>query len=473
MTSRSLPLESYQLTSRPASGSLLMNCYAEKLPDDAKTPFLVQRTAGIATTATIGNGPVYGLHSAFDSLFVVSGADLYEVAEASIASAATVTSASSLGSIGAIAANGIDMESNDTYVVIVNEPAAYVFNATTNVFSQITDVDFTARGASDVEFLDNWLLFLQPDSGVFFGADLGSATSFDSLNFATAEASPDNLVGMKVDHRQVLLFGKKTIEIWENTGASGFPFERAINGFVEIGCLSGRSIAKQDNSVFWLADDYTIRRLDGATPLRVSTHAVEQSIVGATISACRSFSYAQGGHLFYVLTFPEITWVYDCTTGKWHNRSTYGYNYWTASCHAQAYGLEIVGHSESAKLGTLDPDTFTEWGGTQRAAWQYQTIYAEDRRAIHDCISIVMEYGVGLTTGQGSDPELMLDYSDDGGITWDALPNKKIGPIGNYQYTVDWERTGSAKQRAYRGAISDPVKVAITDTQVRVRGGRW
>lgn len=466
MTSRSLPIESYQHVSRPASGSLLMNCYAEQLPEDAKTPFLIRRTPGIATLQSVGNGPIYGMHYAFGLLWVVSGTHLYYGSSAT----GTFTDA---GSIGTIAANGIDIDSNDTHVVIVNQPDGYAIDNATKTLTQITDVDFTALGASDVEFVDNFLLFLAPDSDVFFGADLGSATSVDALNFASAEGAPDNLVGMKVDHRQVVLFGTKSTEIWQNTGASGFPFERAINGFVEIGCLSGRSIAKQDNSLFWLADDYTIRRLDGATPLRVSTHAVEQSIVQATISACRAFSYSQGGHLFYVISFPEVTWVYDCTTRKWHNRSSYGFDYWTAGCHAQAFGLEIVGHTDAASIGYLDSDTYTEWGNTLRAAWQYQTIYAEDRRAVHDRLSIVMEYGVGTTTGQGSDPELMLDYSDDGGITWESLPNKKIGPIGNYQYTVDWERLGSARQRAYRGAISDPVKVAITDTQVRVRGGRW
>jgi hypothetical protein len=466
MTSRSLPLESYQLTSRPASGSLLMNCHSEKLPDDAKTPFLIQRTPGISTLQAVGNGPIHGLDAALGGLGIVSGTNFYRISSA-------LGSPTNYGSIGTIAATGIDMESNDRYTVIVNEPDGWAWDSTLGTLTQITDADFTSRGAGDVEFCGNWLLFREPNSGRMFGADLGSATSFDALNFVTAEASPDDMVGLKVDHGQPLLFGKKTVEIWDQTTDPGFPFARASNGLVEIGCLSGRSIQKQDNSVFWLANDYTIRRLDGATPVRVSHHGVEQSIVRATISACRSLAYSQGGHLFYVITFPEVTWVYDCTTQRWHNRSTYGYDYWTANCHAQAFDIEIVGSSETANIGKLDPDVFTEWGGTQRASWQYQSIYAEERRVIHDRLSVVMEYGVGLTTGQGSDPVLMMDYSDDGGITWDALPNKKIGPLGNYQYTVDWERIGSARQRAFRGAISDPVKVAITDTQWMGRGARF
>lgn len=467
MASKSLPLQSWNLnSSKPASGSILMNCYAEQLPEDAKTPFLIQRTPGISTKATIGNGPTYNGHAAFGYIWVVSGTKLYRVSGPTASYAATL-----IGDIGTISANGVDIEHNDTSIVVVNNPNAFYYNNSTSTFGQITDVDFP--GASDVEFLDNFLLFIEPDSGRFFGADLGSSTSFDALNFATAEGSPDDLIGIKVDHRQAVLFGTESVEIWGNTGVAGFPFERAINGYVEIGCLSGQSIAKQDNSVFWLANDYTIRRLDGATPVRVSTHAVEQSIVRSTITACRAFSYSQGGHLFYVISFPEITWVYDCTIQRWHNRSTYGYDRWTAGWHAQAFGLEIVGHTDDALIGTLEPDIYSEWGGIQRAAWQFQTIYAEDRRAIHDRFDMVVEYGVGTSTGQGSDPEIMLDYSDDGGITWESLPNKKLGPIGNYIYTVDWEKLGSARQRTYRGAVSDPVKVAITDAQVSVRGGRW
>jgi hypothetical protein len=362
------------------------------------------------------------------------------------------------------------MAANTDSVVVVNNPNAYYWDGST--FGQITDVDFTARGASQVEFVDNYLLFLEPDSGRFFGADLGSATSFDTLNFATAEASPDEVLGMKADHRQLVLFGEESIEIWENTGVSGFPFERVINGFVEIGCFNGFSIAKVDNSVMWLANDYTVRRLDGVTPVRISHHGVEASIQNATISTANAFSYSQGGHLFYVLSFNEVTWVYDATTQKWHERQTYGYDNWNAGSHASAFGLELVGNVQNSAVGSLRKDLFTEWEGTQRSHWCYQPIYAENRRAFHDRLEIVCKTGVGITVGQGSDPEIMCDYSDDGGITWTSLPNKKLGPLGQYRKRVEWRALGSAEQRVYRAAVSDPVDLEIVDSIIDVRGGR-
>ncbi len=454
-----LPIATTSLRSRVASTARLLNCYPEQLPADAKSVVLLTRSPGVASWTTVGAGPIHGMLSAMGSLFVVSGTKLYEVNDGG--------SATELGDIGTI--GNLDMDSNGSSVVVVNEPNAYYWDGTT--FGQITDSDFTSRGAGDVEFVDNWLLFREPGSGRFFGADLGSATSFDALNFATAEGFPDDLVGLKVDHRDIILFGSETIELWSNTGIAGFPFERATNGLIEIGCLNGRTIAKQDNSVMWPADDYTVRRLNGTTPQRISNHSVEQSIVDATIAAARAYAYSQDGHLFYVLTFPEVTWVFDATTQEWHERQSFGEDFWSAAAHAQAYGREYVGDATSNKIGYLDPETYTEWGNTIRMEWTYQPVYAEARLAFHDRLEIILETGVGLTTGQGSDPQMMLDYSNDGGKTWVSLPNKTIGAIGRYDTRVVWHRLGSSRQRVYRAAVSDPIPVNVTDTQIEVREG--
>lgn len=458
----SLPFSSYALRSSPASTSRLKNCFIEQLPPDAKTQAVLSRTAGIVSAATIGAGPIHGMHYGLGSLFVVSGSKLYRVTSA--------MSATLLGDIGTVGASGVDMESNTDSLVVVNKPHAYYWDGST--FGQITDTDFTSRGASDVEFCDNWMLFVEPNSGRFFGADIGTVTDFDALNFATAEGSPDNIVGMKVDHRQVILFGEKSTEIWENTGAAGFPFERAINGLIEIGCANGRTIVKVDNSVCWVANDYTVRRLDGATPVRISTHAIEQALQSVTMAQGRAFSYTQEGHLFYVLTFPEGSYVYDVTSQQWHDRETYGYDYWQAKSHAQAFGREYVGSSLNANIGYLSTTEYAEFDATQVMEWTYQPIYADGARAFHDRLEIILETGVGLSSGQGSSPSIMLSYSDDGGITWAELPSRSAGAMGQYRWRAVWHRLGSSRMRVYRASVSDPVKIAVTDTLAEVRGGR-
>ena len=456
-----IPLHSYSLRSKPASSAHLLNCFVEKLPDGARSPYALVRAPGIGSWTTVGTGPISAQHVGLGYLWVISGSKLYRVD--------TNRTATLIGDVGA--PGRIDIDNNISTVVVVNQPNAFYYDTTTSTFAQITDADFTARGASDVEFLDNYILFLEPDSGRMFWADVGTATSINSLSYITAEGSPDKLVGMKVDHRQVLLFGELTCELWETIGGSAV-FARAANGFIEQGCGNGRTAAKNDNSVFWLGQDYTVRRLDGTTPTRVSQAGIEQALGNVTIASGRAWSYSQEGHLFYVLSFPEGTFIYDATTKEWHERGTYGYPYWLAWSHAQFAGKELVGDIQSNRIGYLSPEIYSDWDSIQRMEWTYQSVYAEGNLAFHDRLEIGMETGTGLVLGQGSDPEIMMYVSDDGGINFEALPNQKIGQIGQTNTPVNWPQLGSSYQRVYRGAISDPVKVVITDTQLYARGAR-
>jgi len=84
----------------------------------------------------------------------------------------------------------------------------------------------------------------------------------------------------------------------------------------------------------------------------------------------------------------------------------------------------------------------------------------------------VLETGVGLTTGQGSDPKIMLEKSDDGGETWQSMPDREFGKRGERLSRAVWHNLGSSRQRVYRAAVSDPVPVTITDTILEVDGGR-
>jgi len=463
----SLPIHSYDLRSRPSSSSRLVNCFAEQLPPDARSPTVLVRTPGVKDWTTVGSGPIRGMYAAYiglttgqaEYLYVVSGSELYYV---------TTAGASTLiGNVGS--PTRVDMSSNKTHVVVVNEPNGFYWDGTT--FGQITDADFLANGgAGDVEFIDDFMLFRAPNNNFFFGSDIGDVTSFDALQFGEADVSPDLLVAMIVWNRLVINFGSKVGEIWENTGIAGFPFERIINGTFDKGCLAAKTVAIQDNTVLWVADDYTVRQLQGINPVRVSTHAVDQFIAKSTVSSLEAFAYDQEGHFFYVLTSHEGTWVLDLTTGAWAERESYGKDNWLPRYHAQFAGKTLVGDSDSNKIGELDFDTHTEWGTTQRMEWTYQPIFADGQRAFHDRFEIVLETGIGTTLG--GDPKIMLQSSDDGGRTWQSHPDKSLGPLGERLTRAVWYNLGSSRQRVYKAAVSDPVGVSVTETLVEIRGGR-
>ncbi len=459
MASIPLPVSSYRLRSEPASTSRLVNCYPEKLPPDAKTPVILTRAAGIRPFATAGSGAIRGLHKFDGDVFAVVGAGVYR-----IAADGTVTTVAT----GIISGSGsVSMAHNTQYMVIVAEPNAYYTDGTT--VTQITDPDFTSRGAKYVEFLQNYLVFNEPDSGRVFWADVGSASSFDSLNFVTAEGSPDDVVAIKSDHKQLIVLGEESGEIFDFT-ADGLV--AAINGYMEIGCLNGDTLVQFDNSAAWVANNFSVVRLTGSIPQQISTPAVEQFLSSVDVATLRAYAYNQDGHYFYVLCCSAGCFVFDVVTGEWHERKTYPEDYFRWQFHEYCHGRHYVGDAYSNQIGYFDPTWYKDGDGIQRMEWQYQTIYSQNRITRHDRLEIVMETGVGLTSGQGSNPEVMLAVSDDGGKTFRNLPNKRIGKLGEFGIGVAWSGMGSAKKRVNRCAVSDPVKVAISDTTWFGEGGR-
>lgn len=453
-----LPLHSYQIE-RTASGARLVNCYAEQAaPQNGKGPVVLRRSPGLADFSAPGEGPGRGLHVMNGSLYAVSGSGLYRVGYGG-----------GLLSVGEMPGSGpVAMANNGTQLVLSSNGRGYVYAS--DALTALADPDFTARAAGPVAFLDNFALWIDRNTGQFFGSDLADFTEYDGLAFATAEGAPDNLVTLAVDHRQAILIGETSTEIWYNAGLAGFPFTRSPNGFLEIGGAAEFGVTKLDNSVIWLASDRTIRLLNGSTPVRVSQHGVERAIADYTrVDNCRAFSYTYDGHVCAAFVFDEGAWIYDATTREWHERKTYGMASWDVSGIAEAYGRVFVQRASTGEVGYMSRETFTDFGVIQRAEWTYQNVYAGARRIFHSSIELGCETGVGLATGQGSRPQIMMEVSDDGGRTWLALPTRTLGTRGDYRQRVRWHRLGSSYDRVYRCAISDPVALTVWATELDVQ----
>lgn len=451
-----LPVASYEHFSPVVGAERLVNCFPEAAPPHGKSPIAVTRTPGIVPAATLATYTGRGLYRWQGQLYGISGTSLYHIDSAFVTTL--------IGTISGISL--VSFAENPTQLVICDPAASYVYDGTT--LTQITDADF-ANGAQCCG-IDGYILFREESTGRYFGSDLNDALSYDALFFASAEGLADNIVGIIADHRQAVLAGTDSMELHYNAGISGFPFIRDSNGFVELGCAAGRTLAKIDNSVFWLASDLTVRRLDGITPMRISTHGVEQAISTYTVSDAFAFGYTQGGHLFYAITFPisDATWVYDATTQLWHERNSYALGRWRVCSMSHAYNRWFVQDFETGKVGYLDQSTYTDWEDTQRMEVTFQDVYNNGQLLLHKSFEVICETGVGTPTGQGSAPQVTLEVSEDSGRTWRAKPTKSIGAMGEYKTRLIWQGLGSSRYRRYRLSISDPVKVVIADAILEV-----
>lgn len=370
----------------------------------------------------------------------------------------------------------VSIDENGSSLVIVDGVARYALNLNTWELSQVA-----GGAASSVAFIDGYFVLNRPGSQQFEVSEPYS-TTVDPTSFAAAEGSPDNLVALVADHRELWLFGATSTEVWANTGNLDFPFERIPSAFMQVGCAAPYSVARMDNSLFWLGADRNgtgmVWRADGYRPARISTAAIEREIQSYTlVSDAQAFAYQQDGHTFYVLTFPtaDRTWVFDAATGEWHERGYFDslnvQRRHRATCAVTYNGRLIVGDSLTPTLCYYELDHPYEVDLPMRRIRTAQPIAGPDYQTqTFRVLQVDFETGVGLQSGQGSVPEAMLRWSDDGGRTWSNEMRAPLGPVGQYVTRARWRRLGRARDRVFEVSVSDPVKVVILGAALTLEG---
>jgi hypothetical protein len=327
-----------------------------------------------------------------------------------------------------------------------------------------------------VTVIDGFALFTRLDSNQFHISALLDASAYDALDFASAEASPDLLVAPKSHRGNVWLFGERTIEVWYNAaqeGSSDFFFRPIPSATMQRGCAAKLSIVEEDNTLFWLGDDRVVYRANGYTPERISTFAIEHIIQDyASVSDAESFSYTQDGHKFYVLTFPTelATWVYDISMGLWHERQSFEKGRWRAAHYEFFNGKHYVGDFENGNIYEINPLSNTEDGNLIQRIVTSPPVFSDKARLFHDKLWVDFDTGYGLLSGQGSDPQVMLRYSDDG-INWSNELWRSLGQRGRYNTQVEWLALGMARERIYELTVTDPVPFRITGAYALIRSG--
>ena len=464
----------YVARSINAADNRCVNLFPEATPDNGQTSAFLNRAPGLEFLQTVGTGPIRALwahQTNGTDFFVVSGGEVYKL------SSLTGTPVK----IGDVSGTGpVSIADNGTQIFFACNPDGFIYNESTSVFAQITDPDFA--GAVTVGYLDGYFVFNQPDSQFIWVSQLLNGQSVDPLDFASAEGSPDGVVGIIPDHRELWVFGTDSVEVWYNAGSADFPLQRIQGAFNEIGCVSPYTIAKMDNGLFWLGTDARgqgiVYRANGYTGVRISTHAIEYAIAQySDISDAIAFTYQQEGHAFYVLTFPtgDATWVYDVATQAWHERAGWVNGEFTrhrSNCQCNFLGNTIVGDFENGNIYKLNLNVYADNGDIQKWLRSWRALPSNQnnlKRTAHHSLQLNCEAGVGLNDGQGADPQVMLRWSDDGGHTWSNEHWSSMGKIGAYYQRVFWRRLGMTlklRDRVYEVSGTDPVKIAILGAEL-------
>lgn len=420
-------------------------------------------TPGLEYFTAAGTGPIRAVFSSTNGrFFAVSGQYLYEVT-----SDGTATNRGTLNT----STGRLTIDENSTQLFIVDGEDGYIFTYSSNAFAVISDADFPSAGTGT--FLGGYFIVNENNTGKFWISSLNDGTTWATLDYATAESSPDNLKRVIRGVGQLWLMGNKTTEIWSNTGDASFTFQRINGAEMPVGIMAPYSAIEFSSSVFWVAEtnegNGIVVRATGYIPQRISTEAIEIAISEAdTPSDIYGWSYQQEGHEFYCLSGGGLktTLVYDLTTGLWHERAHLendgSYSTHLASSCAFAFGYHIVGDRRNGNLYKLKLDVYDDNGEVIARDRVFTHLSSEGRQVRYNRLTLGFETGVGLQTGQGSDPQVMLRLSKDGARTWSDSYTASIGAVGKYQTNVVFRRLGTAEQLTFFIRVTDPVKIVIT-----------
>ena len=356
-------------------------------------------------------------------------------------------------------------------------------------FSELPSTDGAFAGGSTVDIVDNYFVYNRPDTQQYAASDVLSPITY-GLSFASKFTGPDDLVSLIVDHGQIYLLGEKTSEVWADVGTFPFPFQRIPGASSQHGIAAKFSMARFGNSFAYVSRNdrgqAVIVQMNGYFPQRISTHAVENTLVNQTISDAVAYTYQLEGHECYVVSFPtlELTWVYDGATGLWHKwlwtDTQNNYKRHRSNCGALFQNQFLVGDYENGQIYRLDPDNYTDNGNHIRRVRRCPHLVADFQRQYFDELQIQFQPGVGLqgietfplgSNDIGINPQAMLRWSNDGGSTWSNEHWAGIGKVGKYQNRIIWRRLGQARDRIYEVVVTDPVKAVIVSANLKASVG--
>lgn len=350
----------------------------------------------------------------------------------------------------------------------------YLFTLATNAFAVIPALNGIATMG---DYLDNYFLAFDGSSSTVRISDLLDGATWDPTNFFQRSQASDPWVAMRVYSKFICLVGEITGEVWADFGTFPIAFQPHPSGFFTYGCSAPFSLKPLQGVLYWLGRSQSgqgvVLKMAGFTPEEVSSTTLQVSFNDyATLADAVAWTYDDLGHTFWGVTLPTAnkSWAYDIELPPsigWHQRATWDsaagvFNSWRPIHHAFAFGEHRMLDTNSGQLLRMSSDISTDVDGGP-LVWERTApgLEWQNQRLFYGAFEILMEVGTGVSVGQGSDPMVMLTWSDDGGHTYGNEILGSIGKIGEYNKRVIFHRLGMSRKRVFRVRGSDPVPYRI------------
>jgi hypothetical protein len=379
-----------------------MNLYPESSEGMGQSPIALYPTGGLEVFSNLVDTPVRGSVIINDRYFAVGGSRFYEVD-----SAGTKTNFGTLLNDSKL----VSMAGGTTQILIASAGMCYVFDISTNTFTPLVGATFLGP-ISQVGYIDGFFIALLKNSNQFQWSSLLDATVWDPLDTQKVSVFTGNVLSMLIDHREIWFWGERQTQVYYDSGSASV-FDIVPGGFIEAGIFAPNSPVRLDNSILWLGGDErgagVVWRAQGYTPQRVSNHAIEFALQGyltkygqTGLNDAIGYSFQDQGHSFYQLYFPtaNATWVYDVSTGMWHQRG-----YWVSSngiftahrsqCHTFAFGKHLVGDWATGNIYNMSISLYDDAGNPLRRVRRAPHASGQQEWVFHSQLQVYLESGLG------------------------------------------------------------------------------
>lgn len=439
-----------------------LNLYAELRPNTEK-PLVWYGTPGTTLRVAFGETPARGWIAVNNLYYVVHRGTFYEVNNAGVKTARGTISTSS---------GRVDMAYDGAVILLVTGAKGYTYTIATLTLTEVIAAGFP-DGANTCAWLDGFFIV---DNGINDEFQISpNGTTWNALDFSSAESQPDGIVRVFTDNGELILLGSDTTEFRGNVGAIDEPFQTIKGATQEFGLAARWSLTKFNSGIAALMKSkdgqVQVCFFKGYVPMPISSQELDSIINGyAAVSDATAYAYKLGGHPMLQINFPTAgaSWLYDASTSMW-SPLEYGLDgaRHRGEMHLDFLNKPLIADFENGNIYELDADVLTDNGTAIAREIIGKHFFKDgDRQPISE-LFVDMETGVGLVSGQGSNPQAMLQISKDGGHTWGNELWTSIGAIGKYAARVAWRRLGIARSWTFKVRISDPIKVVITYAAVK------
>ncbi len=434
----------------------------------AKAPVVLESAPGLVDLAAAGDGPLRTpqMVNFKGELYGVFGRDLVSIDDDLVV---TVRSTFKLDDV----ATTCSIARGRNFVMVVDSSKGYTWDGTT--FATITDLDFpanftpTAGVVSHVTYLDGFFIVNNNLSDLWYISSIEDPTAWNALDFEAAAVSPDAIRAHIANNAILWMIGDETAQPYYNSGNFFFPYSLILNAVQEVGIAAPHTLAESDDGVFFLGTTpeggLFVYRIRGQQGNIISGEEQDNFLASITdISKATGFLYKQAGKSFYILQLEPAskTLVYNINAQVWESRALVDGSAWRIGGHGVLGNARNIGGSRlSARIYELDTDVYNDSGGTFVRRRRTQ-IYNQNGHLMEWWELVVdVAPGVGLVSGQGSDPTIRLRYSDDNGITFGPQMVEPIGKVGETERRAVFRNLGQARNRVFELEVSDPVNVTI------------